>query len=492
MALPVLHKNTLGDLHDDYMDQLFFMINTIEDRHVSKKFIDRNICILLQSHNKYIDKCFDVIEKMSRPSSSYQNIFSDSDIRDTEKIFPNMLLVREHDMSELSEFSDYSNTGGSNILPSSPFGIRNEILSTKSSDIKKSTDIKTDTFDIWDIVNKGKKELGIEIEIDIESDKAKQNICPECDAKDSMIEEMANSRIVCSKCGYEKEELLENGPEWHQYNNDDSRGEGVNRCGSFTSYYFPKSSQGTVITGICSSRINRKQKWNSNIYKENTLNKEFNIIANICAKGNIVPANENTAKFFYKKISDSKHKNGKSQGKQVIIRGINRNSIIGACVYKACETNRDPVTKKEIAKLIGQTEKKLSKGINRFEKIMKDCDDDQILQTIHDGTPEDYIEKFCPKLFMNRKQIELGITVSNNCARLKLATDHGAQSIGAGVTLLVIEYFRLDIDRKYIAKLFKTSDVTIVKIYHKIAPFVLALVDDEITDHVIKKFKVNG
>src|SRR5579863_2934056 len=123
MALPVLHKNTLGDLHDDYMDQLFFMINTIEDRHVSKKFIDRNICILLQSHNKYIDKCFDVIEKMSRPSSSYQNIFSDSDIRDTEKIFPNMLLVREHDMSELSEFSDYSNTGGSNILPSSPFGI---------------------------------------------------------------------------------------------------------------------------------------------------------------------------------------------------------------------------------------------------------------------------------------------------------------------------------------------------------------------------------
>lgn len=116
----------------------------------------------------------------------------------------------------------------------------------------------------------------------------------------------------------------------------------------------------------------------------------------------------------------------------------------------------------------------------------------KFFKTIHDGTPEDYIEKFCPKLFMNRKQIELGITVSNNCARLKLATDHGAQSIGAGVTLLVIEYFRLDIDRKYIAKLFKTSDVTIVKIYHKIAPFVLALVDDEITDHVIKKFKVNG
>lgn len=337
---------------------------------------------------------------------------------------------------------------------------------------------------------------------DILSDKTSNNrppgkttnkaICVECCAIDSMIEDEKHCCIVCSKCGCQQEELLESGPEWHQYNNDDGRGEGVNRCGSTTSYYFPKSSQGTIITGFNHSRLNRKQKWNSTVYKENTLNKDFDIITEICSKNKISKRISDTAKFFYKQISDCKHKSGKNIDKQVIIRGQNRDCIILACVYKACETNRDPRPKKEIALMLGKQEKQLSRGIKRFEKIIKDCDDMNILENIHDGTPEDHIRKYCSKLTSNILHIELAIRISNNCAKLKLATDHGAQSIGAGVTLLMVNYFNLNIEKKDIAYWFKISDVTITKIYNKIVPYTKAIVDDDITEHIIKKFQING
>ena len=321
---------------------------------------------------------------------------------------------------------------------------------------------------------------------------ANPNRCVECGSVDTMIEDEKHCCIVCSNCGCQQEELLENGPEWHQYNNDDKRGEGVNRCGSITSYYFPKSSQGTIITGFNHSRLNRKQKWNASIYKEQTLNKDFDIIIKICSKNKISKMMTESAKFFYNKISNCKHKSGKNIGKQIIIRGPNRASVIGACIYKACETNHDPRSKKEIAKMLNIEEKILSRGIKNFEKIMKNCDDDYVMENIHDGTPEDHIRKYCPKLAIDASHIESAIKIANNCAKLKLATDHGAQSIGAGVTLLMANYFDLDIDKKDIAYLFKTSDVTITKIHNKIVPYVKALVDDAITDHVIQKFHVNG
>jgi len=316
--------------------------------------------------------------------------------------------------------------------------------------------------------------------------------CDECKAKNSMIEDERRCCIVCSECGFQKEKLLESGPEWHQYNNDDGRGEGVNRCGSSTSYYFPRSTQGTIITGFTCSRLGRKQKWNSTNYKENTLNKDFDIITQLCLKNNISKNIIDEAKFLYKKISDCKYKEGKNEGKAVIIRGSSRDCVIGACIYKGCETMRDPRTKREIANLIGKEEKKLSKGIKKFEKIMKNSDDN-ILENMHDGTPEDQIRRYCPKLKMRKEDIDLATKIAANCAKLKLATDHGAISIGAGITMLVVKYSAIkNIDKKEIGFYFETSDVTITKIYNKIAPYADALVDDEITEHIIKKFKVNG
>ena len=327
----------------------------------------------------------------------------------------------------------------------------------------------------------------------VDEEDNRNKICKGCNSKGTLIEDQQASVIVCSECGFINEELLDYGPEWRQYNNDDSRGEGINRCGCPSNFFFPKSSQGTIMAGSSNSRLKRKQKWNSMIYKERSLNQVFEYISHVCSKNNIPKIIVDSAKILYKKLSDCKHKTGLNVGKQIIIRGDNRLSIIAACVFKACEMNKNPRNVKEIAKFFDLDEKKVTKGNKQFEKIIKNAEDNILMwDQFNPNTAEDYIRRHCPKLKISKDDTDLAVKISYNCCKMKLASDHNPQSIAAGSILVMIQYSNLNIDKKDIAVLFGTSDVTIGKIYNKIAPVADALVDDAATEYLIKKFKING
>lgn len=359
---------------------------------------------------------------------------------------------------------------------------------------------------IWDILNQMTKENNSEaLDTLVTDSESKKNvyetdsieeqtkICKGCNSKGTLIEDQQTSVIVCSECGIVNEELLDHGPEWRQYNNDDNRGEGVNRCGCPSNFFFPKSSQGTIMAGFSNNRLKRKQKWNSMVYKERSLNQVFEYIAQICSKNNIPKIIVDSAKILYKRLSDCKHKTGINVGKQIIIRGENRLSIIAACVFKACEMNKNPRNVKEIAEFFGLNEKKVTKGNKHFEKIMKNADDNSIiLDEYNSSTAEDYIRRHCPKLKINKENTDIAVKIAHNCCKMKLASDHNPQSIAAGSILLMVQYNNLNTDRKCIATLFGTSDVTISKIFNKIAPYADALVDDAATEYLIDKFKING
>lgn len=393
-------------------------------------------------------------------------------------IFPNILLVEEPNTSKPG---------------------KNE-MNTKITDKVTIKPVTTKLEDIWDILEKTKKENNSEsidlLTTDTEVATETKSKCKNCQSVGTLVEDQQSSTVVCSKCGMVHEEILDHGPEWRQYNNDDSRNDGVNRCGCPSNYYFPKSSQGTIIAGSGNSRLKRKQKWNSMVYKERSLNQVFKDMAYICSKNSIPKNIVDTAEFLYKTLSDCKHKSGENEGKQVIIRGVNRKSIIAACVFKSCDLNKNPRTVKEIADCFNLDEKKVTKGIKHYEKIMKNCDESkkELLNHFNDETAEDYIRRHCanPRLKISKENTNLAVKISHNCSRMKLASDHNPQSIAAGSILVMVNYCGLNIDKKDIAKLFKTSDVTISKIYNKIAPYVDALVDDEATDYLIKKFKING
>ena len=376
---------------------------------------------------------------------------------------------------------------------------------------------------IWDILNQIKKENNSEAldmlttesdakinnndNIDINYDgtgdddddndtnnTTKNKTCKGCGTKGALIEDQRASVLVCLECGMVNEELLDHGPEWRQYNNDDNRGDGVSRCGCPSNFFFPKSSQGTIMAGSSNSRLKRKQKWNSMVYKERSLNQVFEYITQICTKNKIPKIIIDDAKIFYKNLSDCKHKNGINKGKQIIIRGENRLSIIAACVFKACEKNKNPRNVKEIAGFFNLDDKKVTKGNKQFDRIMKNADDRSIL---HDqyrdiDTAEDYIRRHCPRLKISKSDTDIAVKIAQNCCKMKLASDHNPQSVAAGSILVMVEYCNLNIEKKEIATLFGTSDVTIGKIYNKIIPYTDALVDDAATEHLIKKFKING
>jgi len=383
--------------------------------------------------------------------------------------------------SEVSESQTWSEKFPNALL------IENTIFDKKESLFENtSSPIPTTEENIWDILKKIKPENN---KINITKGK---KICKNCGEKDSFTEDPYASIIVCLKCGMVNEEIIDNNPEWRQYNNDDSRGEVINRCGGPSNYFLPHSSQGTIIAGYSNNRLNRKQKWLSTDYRERNLTKEFEFITQICLANGIKKHIIDTTKIMYTKISRCKHKTGKNIGEPMITRGDKRISIMAVCVSKSCETNRKPVNNSDIAKMFGISETRLTKGFGIFENMRENCDDAYIFDQLHSSTSEDFIRCYCESLNISKKYVDLAVQIATNCNKMKLATNHNSRSLAAGVILTMVEFSDLDVERKEIAKQSKTSPTTINKIYGEIMPYIDALIDDDITNHVVEHFGING
>lgn len=451
-----------------YKDIVLFLINYLNNNMRSKKEKTDNsyknnnqLCNVDYDDNDYIVVLTRYKDLFKSNTIKIKTCKADSILN----IFPNALLIEDK-----------------KITP--------KIIETPQ--ITKKNKINPKVDDVWNIIENLELTNSSDRLSEIKSDSYDKSICKGCGAIDKFIEDQSASAIYCTECGLMSEELLDHGPEWRQYS-DDSRADTVGRCGCPSNFFFPKSSQGTSMAGVGNLRLKRKQTWNSMIYKEISLNGVFELITKICTKNKIPKIIIDTAKIMYKKINDCKHKSGINAGKQVIIRGENRTSIIAACVFKACETNKSPRSVKEIANYFDLDEKKITKGNKQFDKLLKNSDDKKIIMDQFNGnTAEDYIRRHCSKLKFSQSEIELAVKISNNCCKMKLAADHNPSSIAAGSILLMIEQMGSNIDRKDVAKVFSTSDVTIGKIYNKISMYSNALSSNKLTNYLIDKLKING
>lgn len=364
----------------------------------------------------------------------------------------------------------------------------NDLLD-KDNTVEKSNE-KKEKPNIWDILNDIKKSNHSETleNLSSEHNDRDNKYCINCKSE-KLIEDQNLCAIVCFDCGMVNTEILDSGIEFPQYNSAENNI--VNRCGCPSNFFFPKSSQGTIIVGNTTNRLRQRQNWDLMVYRERSLNNVFEFIADVCKKNNIQKIILDSTKILYKKINDCKHKTGKNMGKQIIIRGENRISIIAACFFKACELNKQPKNIKTVAALFSLTEKKVSKGNKQYDKILRNSDDVNFYNFSLDIT-EDFINTYGRKLKLDKKCIDMAITISHNAYRMKLATDHNPQSVAAGIILTATTYLDLDIKKKKISKVFGTSDITTTKIFNKITPYVDALIDNDATEYIIKKFKING
>lgn len=314
--------------------------------------------------------------------------------------------------------------------------------------------------------------------------------CPDCfkdnGTQNTIIYDASEGCTICRECGFIKKELIDQGPDWRQ-GEDDNKG---SRCNAITNPHLPESSIGTQIGGP-RSILQRTQGWISMKYRERTRYKVLKDIASKCKKGGIKEKVISDAETIFKIISETKHVSGPNKGDFVIVRGINRKSLIAACVYFACLKNNHTRSPHEIADLFEIEYTDLNKGCKTFSELMElRKQNDSYLSNIqfenNYSKAEDFIERYCVQLHIKKTHAEIATKIARNVEKLKLGSDHTPLSVATASILLTISLNGLSISKKCIANKFGISTVTLDRSYNQIKEFSAVLLDDETVDALVK------
>jgi len=339
-------------------------------------------------------------------------------------------------------------------------------------------------FELLDLIDYDDVDKGVIIQTD--SPSYKNQICKNCNSSDKIAEDNVQGILVCIGCGTILSELFDEGAEWNNYSNYEGK-EGFVRCSSTTNAFLPQSSLGSTIACSNNSRIKILQNWSLMPYKERSLNIVLKEIQNKCRTAGIVKCIEDDAKILYKNIRESKYLYGKNKGRNGLTRGANRKSLVAACIFFACKRKGKTRSPKEIAKMFDLKYKAVTKGCKAFQKLIKQ----KFMQNdINISNPEHFIMRYCRDLHIPNNYIDQAMRVAKNIQKLNIASMHTPFSVATGSILLIVEFSTLDIDRKDISDKFDVSEVTIIKTYKKIEQYKDVLMNDNLTDKIVKLLEI--
>jgi transcription initiation factor TFIIIB Brf1 subunit/transcription initiation factor TFIIB len=322
--------------------------------------------------------------------------------------------------------------------------------------------------------------LGVDLDQTISySDESEENtqLCISCKS-DKLIIDNTKGYLVCQDCAVINEEFLDKNIEFSNEHN------GTSRYGCPSNFFFPKSALGTKISARGYNRVAILQRQGQMPYREKSLLEVLERIQSKCKKYIITQTIIDSAKILYKKVSDCKHTKGKRKGKNMIMRCINRRSMIAACVFYACKLQKEPRSPKEIADIYDLEIKHVNRGCRKFIDYI---DLSTIFYEIKSSQSSDFIERFAKKLNIDKQYISTAKDISLNIHKLGLASTHEPPSVAAGCILLVANMYHVDINKKQISDIFGISDVTISKTYRKIYPYHKIIMNNKVTDLIIEK-----
>ena len=308
------------------------------------------------------------------------------------------------------------------------------------------------------------------------------NACYICNST-NIINDGKCGYIVCSDCGQVQDNLLDHNPEWNNYEDGKAT---LARCSGSINPFLPQSSLGTSIAGHGRNKLQILHSWGMMPYKERSLYIVLKDIQTKCRDAFILKCVEDDAKIMYKNISNCKHLDGENKGKNIIIRGTNRKSLIAACVFFACKKNNKARSAKEIAKIFNLNYKNITKGCKRFMELSLHLKSTLEIEQ-KSSSPEDFVPRFCKNIKIKGKYADQAIKIAKNVKNLNIATTHTPLSIASASILLTIYMNDLTITKKYIAKKFDVSEVTISKAYRSIEEFRDILNDDKKTSYIVEQ-----
>ena len=310
-------------------------------------------------------------------------------------------------------------------------------------------------------------------------------VCKNCKSPNLVIDN-TKGHMVCTDCAVINEEYLDENPE---LTSNDGEGSNNSRYGAPSSFFFPKASLGTKIVSKGYNRLSLLQKQGQMPYKEKSLMDVLETIQSKCKKYVITQTIIDSAKILYKKVSESVHSKGKRKGKNIIMRCINRRSMIAACLFHACKLQKETRSPKEIADIYDLEIKHVNRGCRKFCDII---DSNTLFHQIKSSQSSDFIERFAKKLNIDKKYIDISKDVSSNIHKLDLASTHEPPSVAAGCILLVTQFYNIQLSKKQISDIFGISDVTISKTFRKIWPYHKIVLNNKITELILEKKNVTS
>jgi hypothetical protein len=186
-------------------------------------------------------------------------------------------------------------------------------------------------------------------------------------------------------------------------------------------------------------------------------------------------------------IYTKKHDKGKREGKNIIMRRVNKLLVQAGCLFNACKIQGEPRTVQEIADIFNIEIKHVNRGCRKFSELINV---NTMYYQFKSSKSVDFIQRFSENLNIDKKYIDVAKDISRNIHKLDLAATHEPPSIAAGCILLVVNIYNIQLSKKQISDIFGISDVTISKTYRKIYPFHKILVSNKITDLIIEKKNV--
>lgn len=332
----------------------------------------------------------------------------------------------------------------------------------------------------YDITKNELKKIVSDIEV---YDKEKKNIfeCSYCQSLELIIDSIKNI-VVCNNCGLINKELLDESFDFNSENVDNNN----SRYGTQTSFFYPQASLSTKIKSKRNRliKLSYVQKQGQTPYKERSLMDVFDKMQTHCKLNGISQTIIDTAKIFYKNISEATHTKGKRIGKTIIMRCVNRKSIIAACLFHACKCEKEPRSPKEIAIVYDLDVKHVNRGCRKFCDII---DTFILFNQIKNSYSTEFIQRYSKQLFIPDEYISKIKQITNNIYKLNIVSTHEPPSIAAGCIMLIINNYELKIAKKKISEIFGISDVTICKTFRKISPYFKILENDKLTDIVLDK-----
>jgi len=288
--------------------------------------------------------------------------------------------------------------------------------------------------------------------------------------------------LTCSnkKCGVMYKDTLDESAEWRYYGADDSGSKDPTRCGMPINPLLKKSSYGCKV--ICNSRstyemrkIRRYTEWQSMPYEEKTQYDEFEWIKSMARQSGIAKIIVDEAMRQHKKISEMK-----------TFRGYNRDGIIAASVYIACRIHNYPRTAKEIASIFHLDNTSATKGCKNAGQILNTIETDLNRTRYCETKPENFIERFCSKLNINKELTKVCMFVAHKIEQNNYIPENTPISVAAGIVYFVAQNCNLNISKKKVNMCSEISEVTINKCNKKLDK----IKDLLIPPVILEKYKV--